>query len=312
MTTRHTSLLHGLAGSLVVTVSLGVMSLFASDSRDFGARLVPALAMCGLALALVALLLRLRRRPWSFIGVAGGAAPARAFALGVAVVVASAILVFGGATVLGLVSWGPLDLPTLGVFLVTNTVIALLLEAIPEEVALRGYTQSSLAESFGRVLTVTLTTAFFVLAPLLLFTVQSVILSLTSGEWKWSFTPDGGDPAIYYIPLAIFGVTMSLARWATPTRSIGTSIRAHVAYLTVARIALSGDADATGWSMALLAPDAILVIPVLLVLAGVGFYVLGRRMPRHHYLHGTDLNPHSPSCSLAASTAGIASATSRR
>ena len=87
--------------------------------------------------------------------------------------------------------------------------------------------------------------------------------------------------SIYYIPLAIFGVTMSLARWATPTRSIGTSIGAHLAGLTVVRIALPRDADAAGWSMALLMPDAILLIPLLLVAAGLGFFLLGRRAPRN-------------------------------
>ena len=278
MTTRA-ALARGLAGALVLVIALAVVSAVATavDSYAFAARLVPAAVMTAMTIGLLALLLHRDRRPWRFVGVTGSGSFVRGFALGVGVMAASTILVFGGATALGLVGWGALDPAALALFLVTNTVVALLLEAIPEELALRGYVQSSLGARFGRLLTVLLTTAFFLMSPFLLRLTQSVFESLTKGTASWSFTPNGEHPADYYVLLAVFGVTLSLARWATPSASIATSIATHLAYLTVARITLSGDADVTGIGLTLVTPDAILVIPLVLVIAALGFGALGRR-----------------------------------
>jgi membrane protease YdiL (CAAX protease family) len=168
-----------------------------------------------------------------------------------------------------------LHLPTLAVFLVTNTVIALLLAAIPKEFVLRGYTQSSFAERFGQVLTIVLTTVFFVLAPPLLFEVQLVVLSFTPGSLLFTSTTGGGDPLEYYI-----GAALSLARLATPTRSIATSIGAHVAYLAVVRIVLFRNAHSAGWSMTLVPPGAVFLIPLPLVVASSGFHLFGPRNVR--------------------------------
>jgi membrane protease YdiL (CAAX protease family) len=262
----------------VLAIALAVMSAVATavDSDAFAARLLPASAMTAVTIAMLAVLLRLDRRPWRFVGMTGTGSLARGFAVGVGVMAASAILVFGGATALGLVSWGTLDPAALALFLVANTVVALLLEAIPEELALRGYVQSSLGARFGRFLTVLLTTAFFLLSPFLLRLAQSVFESLTTGTTSWSFTPNGEHPIDYYVVLAVFGVTLSLARWATPSASIATSIATHLAYLTVARITISGDADVTGVGLTMVTPDAILVIPLVLVVAALAFGALGR------------------------------------
>jgi membrane protease YdiL (CAAX protease family) len=278
MTTRA-ALARGLAGALVLVIALAVVSAVATavDSYAFAARLLPAAVMTAVTIGLLALLLRRDRRPWRFVGVTGTGSFVRGFALGVGVMAASTILVFGGATALGLVGWGALDPAALALFLVTNTVVALLLEAIPEELALRGYVQSSLGARFRRLLTVLLTTVFFLLSPFLLRLAQSVFESLTTGTASWSFTPNGEHPADYYVLLAVFGVTLSLARWATPSASIATSIATHLAYLTVARITISGDADVTGVGLTLVTPDAILVIPLVLVIAALGFGALGRR-----------------------------------
>jgi len=282
-TSAPLALARGLAGSFVIVIALaamvGIGIPLASGLGDgtFAARLIPAVIMGAVTLALLMLLLRLQRRPWRFAGVVGTAKLLGGFGLGIATMTASAILMFGLFTALGTIDWGPVDVATLGLFILTNAVIALLLEAIPEEVVMRGYVQSSLGERFGRLLTIALTTGFFLLAPFSFVLGQSVVASFISGVWTPTLTPNGEHVAEYYILLAVFGVTLSLARWATPSHSIGTSIGAHLAYLTIARIAVSKDSDVTGVTITLLGPDAILVVPLVIVVAAVGFWWMGRR-----------------------------------
>ena len=100
---------------------------------------VPAAITLGVTVPLVLLVHRLDRTALAL------RRPGRA-ATGVAVTAAAAALVFGPALLAGGMRVTAVDLSALVTFLVTNTVLALALEALPEELALRGSVYGSLAE----------------------------------------------------------------------------------------------------------------------------------------------------------------------
>src|SRR5207253_5429480 len=87
------------------------------------------------------------------------------FCRGVAVTGSSAALVFGAGTAAGWVRWSSLDLASLGWFLLTNALVAMLLEAVPEELTLRGHTWGALRERLGGVGAALGTTAVFLVTP---------------------------------------------------------------------------------------------------------------------------------------------------
>jgi membrane protease YdiL (CAAX protease family) len=170
---RRNALLRALAGGLVMAAALGIGTAAGSAAAEkvgltgTAARLVPAVLVS--ALALVPVTLAVRRRGTSLkalgLGGAGAGAGLRAFLTGVGVTAASAVLVLGAGTAGGLLHWSRPDPLPLAGFLITNAVIALLLEALPEETTLRGYAWTALRERFGGTASALGTTAVFLLVP---------------------------------------------------------------------------------------------------------------------------------------------------
>jgi membrane protease YdiL (CAAX protease family) len=93
-----------------------------------------------------------------------------------------------------------------------------------------------------------------------------------------SFAPVGEDPIAYAILYPIFGAALLVAR--ITTGSLWTSIGLHLTYLTVVRVALDGEGRDAGWSAKLTTPDALVLVPAFLLLAGSVFLVIGRGVGR--------------------------------
>lgn len=199
-----------------------------------------------------------------------------AFALGLGIVTASAVAVFGGASSLGWVTWGAFDPGPFLLFLVTNAVVALLLEAIPEELAVRGYSYAALREHYGRDVTVYITTGLFVAMGALLNVLASFPAAFSRDDMgALAVAPEGDDAVSYLMLLLVFGLMLGCAREAGPAGTIGAPIGAHLAMLTINRLTGFTERD-TGLSMEFQTPGAILLYPAYLVLSLIGFSLLGR------------------------------------
>lgn len=108
------------------------------------ARLLSAALTSALAVPLVLLLVRAAPGARTEAGLIRLGPSAGAFTLGVAVTAGSALAVLGAGTAADWVRWGHLDPGRLLAFVVTNGLVALLLEALPEELTLRGVAWGSL------------------------------------------------------------------------------------------------------------------------------------------------------------------------
>lgn len=256
-------------GTLVMALALGTAgtaSTALSGTPTWLARLLPALLCATVAVLLI--------RPWrrrSELGLTGGLRP---FLVGMAVTGGSATVMLGGGTALGWIDWGPFDLGSVLVFLVTNGVIALLLEAFPEELTLRGHTYSALRTTHRPWIAAVGTTLLFLLAPGLASVVQALLSRLIGiSAPAPGLAPPGEDPVSYFFLLTVFGFTLIAAR--TSTGSLYAGIATHLTFLTVNRLTLFGADRDSGWSASLTTPDAILLIPGYLLLAAIIFRVAG-------------------------------------
>ncbi|QKV92101.1 hypothetical protein HUT19_10385 [Streptomyces sp. NA02950] len=274
-----------LTGGLIMATALGAGTGLGPAVADavgasgLAARLIPAALVTATALPLVAVAHRGRspRRlgfggPWASVG---------AFLAGVGVTAAAATLVLGAATAGGLLHWSDPDPGALAGFLVSNAVVALLLEALPEETTLRGYTWTSLRGRFGGTVTALATTAVFLLVPGA-STVVAAGAARLAGEdaGPIGIAPDGQNPVDYLILIVVFGLTLVAARTALARAPLWTSIGVHLTFLTVNRIALEGDRRHAGWYVEHGAGDAGLLVPVYLLLVATGFALWGRGLRR--------------------------------
>ncbi|TGJ95866.1 hypothetical protein DLJ96_08690 [Actinotalea fermentans ATCC 43279 = JCM 9966 = DSM 3133] len=265
---------------LGASVALGVAAAEAWGLDGFLARLVPALLV---TLLVVPTILFLRRRvdgrPLRGIGLVGPLTAVRTAVLGFGVVLAAAVVVLGGATAVGWLSWGAVEPGDLLLFLLTNTLIALLYEAVPEEVSLRGYVLTTLRSRYARWVAIAVTTALFLAAASTSVVVGAGLTRLLGVEpFPWGVAPAGEDPVSYFMLLAAFGLMLAYAREADPTASVWTCVGAHLAFLTVNRVVLS--ATGTGVEVDLASPDVLLLVPLYVGLAIVAFAFLGERVPR--------------------------------
>lgn len=226
---------------LGIALAQQIGHLFASEG--FTGRFVSAVAVTAVVVPVIAVLLRRwDRRPLREIGLTGMRADLRGAFLGIGVVLGCAAVVLALIFALGMVDRVHVDTGRLAAFLVSNAVIALLAEAIPEEIAIRGYALSSLRRRFGRTATTVLTTVTFLLVPL-------IALAGTTGggliagdaDTRFTLAPPGEDPVMYYMMLAVFGLMLVYAREATTAASVWTCVGAHIAWLTVNRLVLGGE-----------------------------------------------------------------------
>ncbi|GAA4007154.1 hypothetical protein GCM10022247_31390 [Allokutzneria multivorans] len=253
-----------LLGTAVFALALGVAG--ASGVGGLGA----ALVCSAIAVPLIVLLRkRVDRQPLSDLDVRWSA---RSFGLGVLVTASAATITIGTATALGLLRWGPVDLLALVGFLGTNALIAFALEALPEELAFRGYVFQNLRSRHRPGWAMFFTTALFMIAPGL-STVVSFGVSTLLGRSAQppSIAPVGEEPVSYLPLLALFGYTLLVARIATG--SLWTNIALHLTFLSVNRIVLG---RASGAPVEILAPEALLAVPAYLVLTVVAFKLIAR------------------------------------
>ena len=258
-------------GAFAMAVALGTASTASgalSGIPTWLERLLPALLCTAIAVLLI--------RPWRRrreLGLVGGPRP---FLHGVAVTGGSAAVMLGAGTALGWIEWGPFDLISVLLFVLTNAVIAVLLEAFPEELTLRGHTYSALREGHRPWISAVGTTFLFLLVPGCASVIEALLSRLIGvASPTPSLAPPGEDLVGYLILLTVFSFTLVAAR--TATGSLYASIATHLTFLTVNRLTLLGDDRDSGWSAELTAPDAILLIPGYLLLATIIYRWTGSR-----------------------------------
>ncbi|MGW3209216.1 type II CAAX prenyl endopeptidase Rce1 family protein [Streptomyces sp. NPDC001135] len=295
-------------GGLIMATSLGVGTVLGSSAADAAgaagltARLIPAALVTACAVPCVLLAARRDRRPLQWLGFGSATASLRAFLTGVGVTAVAAALVLGAGTAAGMLRWTRPDPTALAWFVVSNGMVAFLLEALPEETTLRGHSWAWLRERFGGTGTALGTTAVFLLVPGTSTLVQAGTARLLGAEpVPVGIAPDGQPPVDYLILVSVFGLTLVAARTALGSAPLWAAIGTHLTFLTVNRVVLEGDKRDAGWSADQTTPDAILLIPAYLILATAGFAVCRRLERRRRARHSV---PASPTAGIAARPQG--------
>ena len=268
-----------LLGGLVMAVALGVGTGVGATLgvAGFAARPAAAALVSGVAVPVVWLLMRRAGRPLTSLGFGGARASALAFLTGAGVTAGAAALVLGAGTAAGMLRWSTADPLALARFLLSNAVVALLLEALPEETTLRGYAWSSLRQRFGGAVAALGTTGVFLLVPGASTVAEGATVRLLGGEpGPVGWTPAGQNPVDYLILLTVFGLTLVAARTAVRQAPLWAAIGTHLTFLTANRIALDGDRRGTGWPVEATTPDAVLLVPAYLLVAAAGFALCRR------------------------------------
>lgn len=266
------------AGGLIMAVALGVGNGLGPLLADVAGVGGPAARLIAAALVtVVAVPFVLRLSHPRAVGFGRPGASIRAFLTGVGVTAAGAVVVLGAGTAMGLLVWRQLDLDTLAGFLVTNAVIAFLLEALPEETTLRGYTWASLRGRFRSAPAVFGTTAVFLLVPGASMLVTAGIARLAGDDaGHIGIAPEGQHPVDYLILLTVFGLTLVAARTALAHAPLWSAIGTHLTVLTVNRIMLQGEDRDTGVTVEQTSGDTVLLVPLYLVVVAIGFLVCRR------------------------------------
>ncbi|WP_184502945.1 CPBP family glutamic-type intramembrane protease [Streptomyces botrytidirepellens] len=275
---RGGAVARALGGGLVMAVALGVgtgLGPALADACGVGglpARLIPAALVSAVA---VPLILR-AARPGS-LGFGNAGLRLHAFLIGVGVTVAAAALVLGAGTAAGMLDWARPDPAALVGFVLSNALVALLLEALPEETTLRGYAWTSLRERFGAMVSALGTTAAFLLVPGVSTVVEAGVARLVGEEPPpIGPAPAGQHPVDYLVLLTVFGLMLVAARTAVAGAPLWATIGAHLTFLTVNRVVLEGNERDAGWSVDQTTPDAVLLVPTYLLVATVAFLAYGR------------------------------------
>lgn len=233
------------------------------------AKAVPALVVSGITVPLIVLLRhRLDRRSLASLG---ARRPATAL-LGLMIVVAAGALVFGVAALAGGIEITSVDWSELGLFLIINTVLALLLEAVPEELTFRGYVLNAFTDRSRTMPAAILTTTLFVAAPGL-SNVISWLLGVALGVpvEPPTFAPGGGDPLSYAVLLTVFSAMLITVRLAIG--SIWAAVGAHLGFLTMNRILFPTKGFHTGVTVVTPPGAELLVLVYLLVALAAGLMV---------------------------------------
>ncbi|MET9554486.1 CPBP family glutamic-type intramembrane protease [Streptomyces sp. NPDC006645] len=266
-----------MAFALGCGIAIGAPLADAVNASGRGGQLVAAIPVSAVAGVLVLLTLRRSRRTWASLGFGETGASVRALLTGVGITAASAALVLGAGTAVGLLSWTRPDLSQLVAFVAVNGLVALLLEAFPEETTLRGLTWTSLRERRSATVAALGTTLVFMAVPGAASAVAAAIRRVTGGEpVPVRLAPPGQHTADYLVLLFVFGLTLVAARTALRRAPLWTAIGTHLTFLTVNRVTLEGQDRNAGWSADRISPDAVLLIPLYLLVAAAAFVVCGR------------------------------------
>ena len=275
---RGGAVARALGGGLVMAVALGVGTGLGPALADaFGARGLPARLIPAALVSAVAVPLILRvARPGS-LGFGNAGLRLRAFLIGVGVTGAAAALVLGAGTAAGMLDWARPDPAALVGFIVSNALVAFLLEALPEETTLRGYAWTSLRGRFGAMGSALGATAVFLLVPGVSTVVEAGVARLVGGNPPpIGPAPSGQHPVDYLVLLTVFGLMLVAARTAVAGAPLWATIGAHLTFLTVNRVVLEGNERDAGVSVDQTTPDAVLLVPAYLLVATVAFLAYGR------------------------------------
>lgn len=279
---RGTGLGRALLGASVMAVALGAsIGLGGALTTVLGiegaaAKLLAAVLCSAIAVpAVLTLRVRWDRRPLAGIGLTSPRTSFGAFLIGVAVTLGSAAVVLAAGTAVGWLRWTSPDVPVLLLFVLVNGVVALLFEALPEELTLRGYAWTSLRERHRAATATLVTTLLFLAMPGASTVVHAIITTALGGDPSpIGLAPPGEDPLSYLILLLVFGLTLIAARTATASASVWTCVGTHLTFLTVNRIVLFGEQRGAGWSAEVTTPDAVLLIPAYLGVTALAYLAI--------------------------------------
>ncbi|MFJ9469155.1 CPBP family glutamic-type intramembrane protease [Streptomyces caniferus] len=271
-----------LLGGAVMACALGAgNALGEALARTLGVdgylrQLLPAVLVSVLAVPAVLGLRALRSTRVLPLGLGPRSAASLGFLRGLAVTTSCAAVVLGVGTALGWVRWSGLDPAALAAFLVSNALVAVLLEALPEEATLRGFAWVSLRDRFGGVVSALGATAVFLLVPAASTVVQAGVSHLVGGSAApMGLTPEGQDPVAYLVLLSVFGLTLVAARTAPGAAPLWAAIGTHVAFLSVNRVVFEGVQRGAGWS-ARVAPTHAAVLELGYLAATAMVFVAAR------------------------------------
>ncbi len=290
---RGTALLRGLLGWLVMCVGLGAaIGIVAVLEQRVGLSGVPShLSRAALMTCLVVptiLLLRCRLDRRSLAGMGWSWHVGRPLALGLGVGVGSGLLAWTPAVLAGWIRIDSIDLPAFAWFLVVNGMALMFFEALPEETALRGYAWSNLRDGWGTTIATTVTALLFPFGGLLISGVAvAITATLGTKTATWSAFP--ADPAAYIVQLVLFGLALAAARRIPMEGALFVAIAFHWTQLTIARTMLNGMAWVdSGWDTTLVHPDAVVLVLVHIVLAGL-IFIAARKVLHGRIRRGAEL-----------------------
>lgn len=284
---RSTALVRGLVGWLVPWTALGLsigVGLALKRHLDASPALiavVQALVMVTVVLTTILLLrARLDRRPLAGLGWGRRIGPALLIGTGVAVV--TGLLTWVPVVLAGWVRVTEVRPANFLLFLVANGVIIVAYEALPEEVAFRGYVWSNLRDGWGLVVATAITTVLFPLGGIVANTAAWLVGSGLGAEPPApTFFPAGSDPIAYVLQLGFFGLALVAARRLPIDGALFVAVAFHAAHLTVNRLLLGGNAWLdSGWTVTFVQPDAIALVLVNLILAGLTFIAIRKHLER--------------------------------
>lgn len=223
-----------------------------------------------------------RRRHTTLDGMGAGRPVVGPATLGVGVAVGTGAITWVSAAAAGWIRLDDLDPARFAVFVVVVGAALMLFEALPEEIALRGWAWSTLRERLGPGASTVVVTAVFPFVAALSSAVSvaaSAVVGTPTPRFSWF--PD--DPVAYIVQLVVFGLVLISARTLPMPGALWVGIGFHWGQLIVTRIVLwpASSWMPTGWTVTVVQPDAVALVLVHLVLAGAVFLGIRRHLPRH-------------------------------
>ncbi|MCQ1957440.1 CPBP family intramembrane metalloprotease [Arthrobacter sp. zg-Y826] len=227
-------------------------------------------------------LLRRRLDHRSLKGLGLSRSAARPLALGVTVGALTGLLVWVPAGQAGWIRVEELDVAAFLGFLLLNGVVLALYEALPEELALRGYVWTNLRDGWGLAVATLVTTALFPFVGVVVGPVRWAITTVLGGDGGGiDVFPAGNGPVVYIVQLVLFGLALVAARRIPVPGALLVAVAFHWTQLTVTRTILGGTGWLeSGWTITWVEPDAIALVLVHIILAGVVFIAVRRQLQR--------------------------------
>ncbi len=261
----------GIADAVVQATGAGLLVEIVLQAVLMSAIVVPAVVL---------LRRRLDRRSLASIGLSRRIG--RPIALGVGVGAVTGAVVWVPAGLLGWIRVDGVDLAAFAGFLLLDGVVLALYEAIPEELALRGYMWTNLRDGTGLVVATLLTTALFPAIGVVIESGRWILLTIAGSDTgAFAPVPEGNDAVVYVLQLGLYGLALVAARRIPMEGALLIAMAFHWTQLTVTRVLLDPMGwVSSGWDVAFVEPDAIALVLVHIVLAGLVFVAVRWRMER--------------------------------